>query len=366
MNVAELSHALSVRDLTDPAQGPHAIQQVVDLIRAALPAGSRVVRTHPIVPVEDNYEKLGYAADAVTRDARYTRYVSETCMLRSHTSAAIPPTLRALALEPGWSDMLLLVPGIVYRRDSVDRIHTGTPHQLDVWHVSRLRELGVSDLVLMIDAVVQAVLPGAVYRTTPAVHPYTSAGRQVDVLVDGEWIEIAECGLAARHVLDRSGLPRTVTGLAMGMGLDRLVMLRKRIPDIRLLSATDPRIARQMLDLTPYRPVSKHPPISRDVSVAVSAAADAETIGDAVRAASSAVIEEVRILSETPVEDLPPVAVERLGARPGQKNVLLRIVLRDHLRTLSDQEANAVRNAVYAAVHEGDSLDGIAGRPLSG
>lgn len=363
MNVTELSSALSVRDLTDPAQGEHAIQHVVELVCRAVPAGEvRVVRTHPMVPVEDNYEKLGYAPGAVTRDARYTRYVSETCMLRSHTSAAIPPALRKLAGETGqWEDVLLVVPGIVYRRDAVDRIHTGTPHQLDLWHISRGQEKTSRDLTRMIDAVVRAVLPGAEYRTTPAVHPYTSAGRQVDVLVDGEWVEIAECGLAARHVLDRAGLPRTVTGLATGMGLDRLVMLRKGIPDIRLLSATDPRIAGQMLDLSPYRPVSKHPPISRDLSVAVDAAADEETIGDAVRAAlgaHQAAVEEVVVLSETALADLPPMAVERLGARAGQKNVLLRIVLRDHLRTLSDQEANAIRDTVYAAVHQGDTLTG--------
>jgi len=60
---------------------------------------------------------------------------------------------------------------------------------------------------------------------------------------DNEWIEIGECGLASPALLAASGLPAH-TGLAMGLGLDRLVMLRKGIDDIRLLRATAPRIGR--------------------------------------------------------------------------------------------------------------------------
>lgn len=356
LSVPELAHALNVRDLTDPAQGPHAIQLIIGALEQALasawPSDVRLVRRHPLVPIEDNYEKLGYGPDAVTRDARYTRYVSETCMLRSHTSAAIPSALHGLS----GADVLLVCPGLVYRRDVVDRLHTGTPHQLDLWRIVRGRAMTEDDLEEMIETVVRVAVPGAVHRTVPATHPYTALGRQVDVLVGEEWVEIAECGLAARHVLARAGLGGEASGLAMGMGLDRLVMLRKGIPDIRLLSSSDERIARQMLDLTPYRPVSKHPPISRDVSVAVAADADAETLGGAVRDAlgrRAEAVEEILVLSETPVEQLPAAAVERLGAVAGQKNVLLRVVLRDPARTLTDREANELRDSVYTALHEG-------------
>lgn len=337
------------RDLSDPAQGPHAVQLVLnDILTAVGPA--TLVREHPEVTVEDNYTNLGYPPDAITRDVRYTRYTGENSMLRSHTSAMVPPALRRLADADDWSDVLLACPGMVYRRDVVDRVHSGTPHQLDLWRITRDHP---QDLDLLIDTVVHAAVPGAEYRTTPAVHPYTEHGRQVDVLVRDEWLEIAECGYAARHVLRRAGLPDSVTGLAMGLGLDRLVMLRKDIPDIRLLFSTDPRIAVQMLDLLPYRPVSKHPPITRDLSIAVDSLADEETLGDVVRDVIGDLAEEICVLSETPVEALPEAARARLGASPGQKNVLLRLVLRDLSRTLSDDEANAARDAVYAAVHEG-------------
>ena len=90
-----LARALAVPDLTDPAHGPHAVQLVADAAIAALAeawdgVAVRVHRGHPVVPLEDNYDRLQYPPDAVARDARYTRYVSETCVLRSHTSAMVP------------------------------------------------------------------------------------------------------------------------------------------------------------------------------------------------------------------------------------------------------------------------------------
>jgi phenylalanyl-tRNA synthetase alpha chain len=99
--------------------------------------------------------------------------------------------------------------------------------------------------------------------------------------------------------------------------------------------------------------VSKHPPITRDISVAVDHDSDSETIGDLVRSAIGDLVEEAAVISETPISALPPAAVDRLGATPGQKNVLLRLTLRHPTRTLTDQEANTARDTAYAAVHQG-------------
>ena len=76
--------------------------------------------------------------------------------------------------------------------------------------------------------------------------------------------------MALPDLLRENGLdPARVTGLAMGLGLDRLLMLRKGMNDIRLLRSDDPRVVEQMLDLSPYRPVSDQPAIRRDLSIAV-------------------------------------------------------------------------------------------------
>jgi phenylalanyl-tRNA synthetase alpha chain len=358
LSPGHVAAAIALRDLTDPAQGTHAagllLDAAVDALASRWGCAVRVLRSSPVVAVEDNYDRLGYPASAITREARYSRYLSDTVMLRSHTTAGVPPALRALASEPDPpTDVLLVLPGLVYRRDAIDRMHVGEPHQLDLWRITE----GDVDLEDMLDTVVDALLPGARWRTVPARHPYTEQGRQLDVRVGDEWVELAECGLAAPHVLAAAGLdPGRRRGLALGMGLDRTVMLRKGVPDIRLLRATDPRIAEQMLDLTPWRPVSMLPAVRRDISIVAAAGVDDELLGDRARTVlgdDADVLESLAVLARTPHDRLPAPARARLGTEPGQENVLLRLVLRPLDRTLTDAEANAVRDRVYAALHEG-------------
>ena len=354
-----LARALALRDLTDPSHGRHAMQDLLGEVTAALAALWRcnvlVERGSPVVSVADNYDRLHYPPDGAARDARYTRYVDGGSLLRTQTSALVPPLLRRLAAAPP-PDVLLVCPGLVYRRDVIDRIHIGEPHQVDLWRIRLGPPLQARDLAEMIDTVAAAAAPGRAVQTSPATHPYTLDGRQIDVAQGNGTVEIGECGLALPALLRESGLPENASGLAMGLGLDRLVMLRKRLDDIRLLRAADPRIAGQMLDLEPYWPVSSQPPIRRDLSVAVAVEVTAEELGDRVRVAlaeRAGDVEAVEVLGETPVESLPGPAAARLGIRLGQKNVLVRVVLRSPERTLTDAEANQLRDAVFAALHEG-------------
>jgi phenylalanyl-tRNA synthetase alpha chain len=146
------------------------------------------------------------------------------------------------------------------------------------------------------------------------------------------------------------------SGLPMGVGVDRLAMLAKGVPDIRLLRSDDPRIAAQMTDLSAYREVSRMPATHRDLSVAVDEELDPELLGDRVRqllGPDAAAVEEIAVLAETAYASLPHSARERMGVRPGQKNVLLRVVLRDLVRTLTSAEANELRDRIYAGLHEG-------------
>jgi phenylalanyl-tRNA synthetase alpha chain len=98
------------------------------------------------------------------------------------------------------------------------------------------------------------------------------------------------------------------------------------------------------------------PAIRRDLSLAVTADLDPELLGDRVRevlGADAAVVEEVAVPAETGYADLPESSRVRMGLRPGQKNVLLRIVLRDLDRTLTAADANALRDRIYAGLHQG-------------
>lgn len=137
-------------------------------------------------------------------------------------------------------------------------------------------------------------------------------------------------------------------------------MLRKGIPDIRYLRAQDPRIALQMLTLEPWQHVSLLPASRRDISVVLAADEDEETLGDRIRIALGSeadVIESVSVLSRTTHQELPDAARARLGTQDGQVNLLLRIMLRPIDRTLTSEQANAIRNAIYRAVDEGPVME---------
>jgi phenylalanyl-tRNA synthetase alpha chain len=360
LNTKGLRQALNLRDLTDPDDGRHAMQNLIDDVLAALRNAwgceIKIHRGSPIISVEENYNKLRYPRDGIARDARYTRYVTKDALLRTMTSAMIPQAMSSVA-DNLPEDVLLACPGLVYRRDCIDRLHTGEPHQLDLWRIHRSQTMTKDDLERMIRIVVETALPGLSWHTEPRVHPYTLDGLQIDVMQHGEWIEIGECGLAHPEIIAEN-IPgiENLSGLALGLGMDRLLMIRKNIRDIRLLRSTSPRVAGQMLDLSPYKEISSMPPVTRDISLVLDEDATVEDIGDRVREAlgqNAEVVETVDILSQTPYHELPPGAVERLGIAPRQKNLLLRIVLRALDRTLTSEECNAYRDAIYASLHVG-------------
>lgn len=363
-----LRAALELRDLSAPDQGAHAMQLLADdLVRsvAALrDSAVRPVRHSPLVAVAANYDALGYGVADVTRNERYSRYVSPTVMLRSHTSAMLPS---ALAQHDRTDNVLYAAAGLAYRRDAIDRTHTGAPHQLDLWWVTRSARPTHDDLVSQLDAIAQAALPGCRWRVTPSPHSYTTGGLQLDVLDRGagDWLELAEGGLIAPWLLDAVGLPSANwSGVAAGLGLDRALMMRKGIPDIRLLRSPDPRVARQMVDLAPYQPVSLMPAISRDLSVVVPWGTDEEVLGDRVRSALGdrvADLESVQLVALTSYDDLPAGARRRLGLGRGQANALVRLRLRPIERTMTSAEANELRDAVYLAIHEGPVRELICG-----
>lgn len=327
MTPNELAASLAVPDLTDPRLLPdHALQMLIRLARRALSSlwNSQIqtLRTPPMVPVENNYDRLNYPKDGAARDARYTRYVTERYLLRTQTSSAVPD---ALAGQHGCppSDWSLMLPGIVYRRDTIDRLHCAEPHQLDLWRVvdhRQQRPVNDHDLHDMVAALMTALVPGHEWRLQSSPHPYTLNGLQIDVYWQSQWIEVGECGLAHPSLLTTADLTHH-SALAMGLGLDRLLMIRKNLPDIRLLRHPDHRIQEQMQDLSQYRPVSDQPAIQRDLSLVVDVHDDEETLGDRVRRACADVqqIECVTVLDET----------------------------------MTSEQANAIRNQVYQCLHQG-------------
>jgi phenylalanyl-tRNA synthetase alpha chain len=337
--------------LTNPANGIHAINLIVYKIAEVLQASGypelTIWRSSPITTIANNYDKLYIPRESLSRSTKYTRYLSDGRLLRTHTTVIMPELLPHLQGE-----QLILHPGICYRWDVVDKRHVGEPHQMDVWLISQHQQLGRKALVKLIAVILNAILPGVSYRLNETAHPYTCNGLEIEVLVNGNWIEVGECGEIHPNLLKPG-----YTGLASGWGLDRLVMLIKGIDDIRLLRSTHPQIAAQMTNLETYNQVSNKPSISRDMSIVTGIDTDLEDICEQILKVlgnEAELLESVEILSETLYPQLPQKAIQRLGINPHQKNLLVRMTFRSLYASITHQKANIMRDWVYQRIHQGE------------
>ena len=218
----QLAGALQLRDLSDPRSGPHAMQLIVAAVTAAVEAEWRcpvhTYRASPIVTVAENYELLGYPADAPAREARYTRYLDDRRLLRTHTSAMIPQALRRMAGAGG--DVAVACPGLVYRRDVVDRLHVGEPHQLDLWRVRPGPPLTAAELTEMVDLVVSAVRPRRPASDAPgiaSIHGRGARGRSARRRFMGRAARV-RTGCAACASRRRGSTPRPGRDSRSGSG----------------------------------------------------------------------------------------------------------------------------------------------------
>lgn len=359
-----LNNYLAIPDLTE-SPTLHAIrmvyQKIEEYMRSTHPQSDvQVHRKNPIVTVEDNYDNLLIANDNISRSSTYTHYVDNTHILRTHTSAHLPGILRELSTRDDWEDIVILLPGLAYRRDVSDKKHVSEVHMLEMWRVvknSARKPIIKDDLLTVVKGVASTAAPGWKLRIEDSPHPYTNQGIEVNAVCGDRDIEILECGLIKEAILKNAGLdPKKHSGWALGMGLDRLVMTLKDIPDIRYLRSNNPRIAEQMTNLEPYIEVSNQPAIKRDMSYSVPLGYVEEDISSDIREALKDkvdTLEEVEILSETPYDSLPPIVRERLGCQPDQKNVLVRVTLRHLERSITNEEANEIYERAYKGINKG-------------
>lgn len=245
--------ALAQRDLTDPQQGPHALQELIESLHLVLTerwnCARQLHRASPLVSPSNHFDRLGVPAEAPQRQSCHE--LGEGLLLRRSTRAMLPDLLRGLALQPP-QDLLLVCPGIVFRTESPDRLHAAEPHQLDLWRLSTQR-LDTMALAQMVQTAMRTALPGLAYRLLPQARPHLAQGMRIEAGSGAQWTVVGHCGLLAARTLDLNGLGGS-HGLALTLGLDRLLMLRKGLPDIALLRSPDPQVQAQMLDLTPFQP----------------------------------------------------------------------------------------------------------------
>ncbi len=367
---------LTIDDLTLPTPEEKArniIGIIFDNIVTNLEGGGfkniNIVRGNPVVSAEDNFDNLFFSKGNPGRSSTYSRYVDEDSLLRTHISSLVPETMRKFNKDGLTEDFYTFIfPGLAYRRDVIDPRHLDVFHQIDVWTIQENKKYGVTgrkELLELAKAVFDAACPGAEMVVLEAKHPYTIHGIEVYAKIGDREIEVLEAGLFHPDLLKMAGVDEsTHSGLALGMGVERLIMARKNLPDIRLIRSTDPRVTAQMSNFEPFKQVSNQPAIKRDMSYCVAKDDTEEDICEKIKSVfgeKSDLIEEVVILSRTHFDQLEPIAVQRLGAKPTQDNILVRITLRHPDVTLTKKESAELYDKAYPLLHEGDTSGYVVG-----
>lgn len=199
-----------------------------------------------------NFEALNLPKDHPARDTQDTFYITENILLRTQTS---PVQVRTM--EKQKPPIRIIAPGRVYRSDAVDATHSPLFHQIEGLVVDK--GITMADLKGTLDAFVKALYGKDVQtRFRPHHFPFTEPSAETDMmcfacqgkgcrLCKGEgWIEILGCGMVHPKVLSNCGIdPEVYSGFAFGIGLERIVMRRYNIDDMRLLYENDMRFLNQ-------------------------------------------------------------------------------------------------------------------------
>jgi phenylalanyl-tRNA synthetase alpha chain len=203
-----------------------------------------------------NFDALNFDADHPARQMQDTFFVdppSSGLVLRTHTS---PVQIRAL-LERG-APTYVICPGKVFRTDELDATHTPVFHQIEGLAVDR--GLTMAHLKGTLEHWARLMFgPDIQIRLRPSFFPFTEPSAEPDVLCfvcKGEdrscrtcggsgWIEWGGCGMVHPNVLRACGTaPEVYTGFAFGMGVERTLMFRNGVADMRDMIEGDARFSR--------------------------------------------------------------------------------------------------------------------------
>ena len=200
-----------------------------------------------------NFEALNIPKDHPARDTQDTFYISDNVVLRTQTSP-----MQVRTMEKKKPPIRIIAPGRVYRSDAVDATHSPLFHQIEGLVVDK--DIRMSDLKGILELFAKKLYgDDTVVRFRPHHFPFTEPSAEMDIqcyqchgegcrLCKGEgWIEILGCGMVHPHVLEVCGIdPNEYSGYAFGIGLERMVMGRFKIDDIRLFYENDVRFLHQV------------------------------------------------------------------------------------------------------------------------
>ena len=250
--------ALEKLDVTMPGRAAplgklHPLTKVLEEVKEIFLGMGFSVAEGPEVETDYyNFEALNIPKDHPARDTQDTFYISDNVLLRTQTS---PVQVRTM--EKQKPPIRVIAPGRVYRSDAVDATHSPLFHQIEGLVVDR--GVTMADLKGTLEMFAKRLYgEEAVVRFRPHHFPFTEPSAEMDFqcfachgegcrLCKGEgWIEILGCGMVHPKVLSICNIdPEDYSGFAFGMGLERIVMRRYGIDDLRLFYENDLRFLNQ-------------------------------------------------------------------------------------------------------------------------
>lgn len=198
------------------------------------------------------FEALNFPPDHPARDDYDTFTTEEGLIAPAHTS-----TMQHRVLRAGEPPVRKVIFGRVFRNEDLDAKHEHTLHQIEGVYVDK--GITVGNLLATLQAFLSEYYQqDIVFRTQPSYFPFVEPGLEFSLQCpfchgtgcktcghEG-WIELIGCGMIHPHVLREAGLdPKVYTGFAWGFGLDRLIMMKHGIEDIRHFNAGSLHFLRQ-------------------------------------------------------------------------------------------------------------------------
>lgn len=299
-----------------------------------------------IVTAEENFDLLNTPKDHPSRRETDTYYIDDNHILRTQMTTMWSYYLKdkeVLARLEKDGEIKATSRGIVFRKDEIDRHHYPAFHQIDGLYICRKSKkiITLDDLQAVQIEMAKGVLGDKIkYKFLVDSFPFTTPSVEMDVMFNGNWMEVNGAGLVHPQVLKNFGLdPEVYNGWAFGFG-DRLAMIKMEIPDIRVLWSEDPRITSQFKDInSKFKEVSKYPETSRDISFVIDKNINLNNYFEIVRDFAENLIEEVKLIDEFEND-------KKFGV--GKKSYTFHIVYRSHERTLTNEEVNKIQDQIIA------------------